>query len=149
MSSWTGPLPFFTEKELRCRCGCDAIKLDMSMAAHLVILRYEWDSPLRPNSVCRCTKHNDFVEGHPRSLHLIDNPAHPTDGSAAADIAWRHWPEANKIDFAQLAWRKGWSVGLHDGFCHIDRRKDAGLQQTVFLYNGRWNGSFSISDVRG
>jgi hypothetical protein len=65
----------------------------------------------------------------------------------AVDINWRGWRSDEKLSFAKLAYSMGWSVGLHDGFCHIDRRVDIGLSQVVFLY-GKWSGEFSVTQVR-
>jgi hypothetical protein len=67
----------------------------------------------------------------------------------AADIRWRGWPVDEQIAFAKLAWKMGWSIGLHNGFCHIDRRADlgvVGLNQAIFLY-GTWDGSFSREQI--
>jgi putative DNA primase/helicase len=33
----------------------------------------------------------------------------------------------------------GWSVGLHNGFCHVDRRKDLGLDN-LYFYGLLWDG---------
>lgn len=144
---YSNELPFFTRDELACQ-GTGIIKMDIHLAVHLPLLRLEWGKPLSPSSVCRTPKHNARVGGHPHSMHLTDNPKWPTDGTAAADIKWRHWPKDEKLRFAQLAWKRGWSVGLHDGFCHIDRRIDFGLQQAVFLY-GTWSGAFDPDEVMG
>lgn len=143
---WNRELPYFAETELRCQCGCGQLRLDIHFAAALPALRLAWGGPLIPNSVSRCREHNNAIPGHPRSLHLIDNPVHETDGAAAADITWRNWPIQTKLRFARLAWSMGWSVGLHDGFCHVDRRADVGLAQSVFLY-GDWSGDFGPDDV--
>lgn len=62
------------------------------------------------------------------------------------DVRWRGWPVADQLAFARLAWALGWSVGLHDGFCHIDRRQLAGLPRACFLY-GTWSGRFGVGDV--
>lgn len=145
---WQSELPYFTESELECQCGCGELKLDRRFAAALPVLRLAWGGPLVINSCCRCRTHNQAIGGHPRSLHLIDNPVHDTDGTAGADIAWRNWPEQAKLRFARLAWSLGWSVGLHNGFCHVDRRKEAGLAQAVFLY-GDWSDQFDPDDVTG
>lgn len=138
-------IEFFSERELACK-GTGVIKLDPRFAEALPKLRRAWGSALSPTSVCRTPEHNTKVGGHPRSLHLTENPAHPSQGCMAADIAWRHWPTSQKLEFAKLAWSMGWAVGLHDGFCHIDRRADIGLKRTVFLY-GTWSGAFSPGDV--
>ncbi len=139
--SWTGALPYFTEKELACQ-GSGVILLDDRFAARLPALRAECGFPLIPTSVCRTPEHNEDVGGHLRSLHLTENPVHPTDGCMAADIYWELWSKEKKLKFAQLAWCLNWSVGLHDIFIHIDRRKDIKLQQAVFVY-GSWSSPFN------
>jgi len=141
---WTGALPYFSESELACK-STGVVRLDRRFAAALPALRAKWDKPLVLTSVCRTPEHNTRVGGHPRSLHLTDNPAHDTEGTMAADIAWRDWPQAEQLQFARVAYCMGWSVGLHDGFCHIDRRYDIELPKAVFLY-GTWSG-FSRDEV--
>lgn len=145
---WSGDLPFFTARELSCRCGCGQVRLDQRLAAALPALRLMWGGGLTINSCCRCGAHNTKIGGHPRSLHLTDNPVHPCDGAMAVDIAWRTWPTQDKLRFARLALAAGWAVGLHNGFCHVDRRLDMGQPQSVFLY-GDWDGAFQVTDVHG
>lgn len=145
---WAEALPYFTRSELSCK-GSGTIVMDLRFAAALPALRLEWGGPLHPTSVCRTPAHNKSVSGHPRSLHLTENPHWPTNGTMAADIAWREWTTENKLSFARLAYSMGWSIGLHDGFCHIDRRADLKLPelpQAVFLY-GQWSRPFETYDV--
>ena len=139
-------IAYFTKKELACNC-CGIVKLDMNLAVHLPIIRHQWGEAMTLNSVCRCPKRNTEEGGHPRSMHLTENPRWATDGSCAADVAWRHWDSEKKLKFARFAWKLGWSVGLHDGFCHIDRRADIGLKQTVYIYEGKWSAPFEATDV--
>ena len=143
--TWYKPLPYFTAKELACK-ATGTIKLHDTFAAYLPALRAEWGAPLYPTSVCRTPEHNKGVGGHPRSLHLTENPVHPTSGSMAADLHWQDWPTKRKLRFARLAHKRGWSVGLHDTFVHVDRRKDIGLTQAVFVY-GQWSGEFKADEV--
>lgn len=146
MTPWTGAIPFFSVTELACK-GTGAVRLDPRFAAALPFLRVSWGRPLAPNSVCRTPAHNARVGGHPRSLHLTENPAHPgAAGTMAADLAWRDWPVADQLALARLAWRQGWAVGLHNGFVHVDRRADLGMARAVFLY-GEWAGLFGPDDV--
>lgn len=146
MDTWTGALPFFAPRELACQC-CNTILLDARFAAALPALRLAWGKPLSPTSVCRCPPRNRRAGGHPNSMHLTENMEHGTHGTAAADIHWWRWPAKTKLDFARLARKLGWSVGLHDSFCHVDRRTEcAGLPQTIFVY-GEWSNPFSLSDV--
>ncbi len=164
MTTWTDAIPFFKRHELDCQGtrkldqdgvpipGTGVIEMDIRFAVALPNLRIKWGSPLNTNSVCRTPEHNAAINngkgGHPRSLHLTKNPKHLTHGSMAADIPWRDWPTMRKLAFAQLAWRLGWSIGLHNGFCHVDRRKDIGLQQRVFVY-GTWDDLFTAADIKG
>ena len=145
MTAWTEALPYFPRSELACK-GSGVVKLDLRFAAALPALRAAWGEPLTPTSVCRTHEHNESVGGHPRSLHLTDNPYHSTEGTMAADLAWRDWEPQRQLDLARLAWRMGWAVGLHDGFIHVDRRKDIGLQKSVFVY-GTWSAPFNREDI--
>lgn len=162
MTPWTEGLPYFPKHELECRGtrriddfgvpipGTGVVRLDPRFAAQLPHLRVEWGSALIPNSVCRTPAHNASLNngkgGHPRSLHLTQNPVHPTFGTMAIDIAWRHWRSERKLALARLGWKLGWAVGLHDGFGHFDRRKDIGLRKSVFIY-GEWSAPFKLEDV--
>jgi len=144
--AWTAPIPYFSEDELKCP-GSGILRLDENFAVRLPVLRHEWGRPLIANSVCRSQSYNDQIGGHPRSLHMTRNPHHPTAGSMAADIRWHDWPAEHKCRFARLAWQRGWSIGLNDAFCHIDRRRDIGLHQTVFIYDGQWSMPFDKARV--
>jgi hypothetical protein len=126
--------------------GTGVIKMDPRFARALPELREAWGEPLLTNSVCRTPAHNTRIGGHWRSLHLTDNPHWPSVGSMAADIRWRSWSTTKKLAFARMAYSMGWSVGLHDGFCHVDRRADIGLTKRCFLY-GTWGGVFDPSEV--
>ena len=139
-------IDFFNHENIPCR-GTGVVKLDPHFKEKAKTLINSTSKKLYPNSVCRTPEHNRNVGGHPRSLHLTDNPVHPTAGCAAMDIAWRSWPEQEKLEFAKHCWSLGWSVGLHDGFIHLDSRTEsAGLPQAKFLY-GTWTGTFKVSDL--
>jgi hypothetical protein len=127
-------IEYFSESELQCK-GSGVIKLDPRFAAALSELRRAWGKPLSTNSVCRSPEHNKAVGGHPRSLHLTENPHWDTFGSMAADIRWRAWTIEDQESFARLALGQGWRVGLHNGFVHLDRLLDiAPESKKVFLY---------------
>ena len=150
MSNWKGELPCFAVSELSCH-HCGQLKLDLVFAMALVSLRYAWGSPLYLNSVCRCSEHNDDVDGHPNSLHQTENPVHATDGTAAVDVNWGTWPKEVKFKFAQLAWSLGWSLGLAQTFMHLDARAflpTLTLDQKIFHYDN-WTYIFSDVDIKG
>lgn len=139
-------MEFFSENELKCK-GTGVIKLDPLFESELPELRRDWGRPLYPTSICRSPEHNKSVGGHPYSLHLTENPKHKTGGTAAADLYWGNWSLDDQLEFAKLAWSRGWSVGLHNTFIHVDRRDTAGLPQTSFIY-GSWDNKFSPSDIK-
>ena len=145
MTCWHEGLPFFNADELACK-GTGVIKLNIEFASMLPALRCLWNKPLVLNSVCRTPKHNKSVGGHPNSMHLTDNPTHKLEGTAAADVRWYDWDKEDRLAFAKLAYSLGFSVGLHESFCHIDWRSAAGLPQACFLY-GSWDNSFTVNDV--
>ena len=145
MNIWTEALPYFPKSQLACK-GSGVIKLDIRFAVLLPLLRERWGKPLTPSSVCRTPTHNKAVGGHIRSLHLTDNPHHKTNGTCAADIRWADWPVSEQLRFAKLAYSLGFSVGLHQAFCHIDLRSIVGLPQAVFLY-GTWTNAFTPAGV--
>lgn len=135
MKPITTAIEFFSSEELACK-GSGVIRLDPRFATALVELRRAWGKPLSPSSVCRTPKHNaSLKDAHPTSLHLTENPKWPTFGTMACDIKWREWSLQDQLDFAKLALSRGWRVGLHNGFCHLDRLLDiAPESKKVFLY---------------
>jgi hypothetical protein len=156
----TTAIEFFSQAELECKGsrkieggtgkpGTGIIKLDPRFAAALPELRRAWGKSLNPNSICRTPEHNAKVGGNPNSLHMTENAKWPTIGTMAADISWRGWPVEEQLAFARVAWGMGWAIGLHNGFCHVDRRADLGLPnlpQSVFLY-GEWANNFNRDDI--
>lgn len=142
----TEPFSKFTAKELRCK-GSGVIKIDKRFADLITEFReFVWGLPINPSSVCRTPQHNLAVGGHPTSLHLTENPKHNTNGTAAMDCRWFDMSKKEKLIFARLAYKTGFSVGLHNLFCHLDLRTIAGLPQHCFIY-GEWDKHFNIGDV--
>lgn len=134
----------FSESELRCR-DSGLIILAPGFADRLRELRIELGRPMIVNSACRSAAHNRAVGGHPRSLHVCDEPHHPTGGCCAVDIsthvydehgdAWHERPDGYRGKLERLAWDLGWSIGYGRTFLHLDRRSDyTSLPQARFNY---------------
>jgi hypothetical protein len=124
----------FTPAELACRAS-GGLRLAPGFGDLLVILRLAYGQPMRVTSCCRSAAHNKAVGGDPRSFHVFDDPAHPTGGTCAIDIAAADAAIAH--DLVAAAMRLGWSVGVpRQGvrFIHLDRRDLAGLPPAVFGY---------------
>ncbi len=145
MRTWAEALPYFKRSELACK-GSGVVLLDIRFAVALPQLRQEWGEILHPTSVCRTPEHNKASGGKSDSLHLTVNNHRPSWGTMAADMSWRNWSTDKKLRFARLALKMGWSVGLHDGFVHVDWRTAAGMPRACFVY-GTWSWAFSPDDV--
>ncbi len=126
--------PSFAPHELACR-GSGLLQFHPGFLASLQSLRDAFGQPMIPNSGCRSRLHNAAVGGHPRSLHVADDPAHADKGQLgclAVDI--RTTDGVYRGDLFAVAWRMGWSVGWGAGFLHLDRRDFIGLARTSFDY---------------
>lgn len=126
-------MSYFTRGELECPC-CGLLRLHPGFMDELEALRQALAEPMNPTSACRCRAHNQRIGGHPRSLHVGDEPAHAAEGSLAIDIAAPDGAYRGRL--FSMAWRLGWSVGWNakKGFLHLDRRDLIGLPQTTFDY---------------
>lgn len=147
MEPVTTPIKFFTQSELECKGsrkkgpdgkgipGTGIIRMDFRFARELPKLREAWGRPVTPNSVCRTPAHNRSIKGANRnSLHMTENEKWGV-ATMAIDWPWRGWSEQEQEKFARLALSMGWRVGLHNGFCHLDRLLDiAPHYPKVFLY---------------
>ena len=126
-------LPNFSEDELRCK-GTGELRLAPGFAQALQGMRDALGHPMIVNSCCRAPSHNESVGGHPRSLHLTEGGR--TNGTCAVDIRARKGEaDEYRLTLAGIAWKRGWSIGYHDAFLHLDLRTEyAGLQQVRFRY---------------
>lgn len=126
--------PNFSKAELGCRC-CGGVRLPPGFAQALQGVRDAMQEPLLLSSACRCARHNQSIGGHPRSLHVFDQPHWPTGGCCAVDVVADMSREMFREKLLAVAWARGWSVGIHPKFIHLDLRSEyAGLPQTKFYY---------------
>jgi len=123
----------FTAEELSCPLARRG-KFDVRFLRLLGKLRAQFGSPMKVNSCARSHQHNVNVGGHKRSLHLMDNPAHPTLGAIAADISILGWPDVAKRKLINLAHSLDFSIGIGQNFIHLDARGEIGLTQTRWEY---------------
>ena len=75
-------MPFFSDHTdpalFHCSCGrpaCDAPAPSADLLAHLEMLRYRFEGPIRVTSGPRCAAHNAKVGGAPNSDHLTGQGA--------------------------------------------------------------------------
>ncbi|WLD56895.1 D-Ala-D-Ala carboxypeptidase family metallohydrolase [Salinispirillum sp. LH 10-3-1] len=122
---------YFTKKELACK-GTGIIRLAPRFADELLALRLELDEPMNLTSACRSKSHNTNVGGHPRSLHVCDEPYWPTGGCCAVDVGTTD--PAYRARLIKTALLMGWSVGVHKDFIHLDRGADFSARSEPMLF---------------
>ena len=128
-------LPNFSPDELRCK-GSGLLILAPAFGQALQGLRDAMGEAMTLNSACRSKAHNTSVGGHPRSLHVCDHPYWNTGGCCAVDV---RAPEGEmdpyRAKLAEIAWVRGWSIGFHPQFLHLDLRTAyIGRAQARFNY---------------
>ena len=127
---------YFSDDELKCKCGCNGLRLNYIFDSELMELRKAMNEPMFVNSCCRCKAHNIAVGGNARSLHVYDKPAHPSNGTCAIDIMRKN--KSYDLKLLLEAWDAGWSVGVTPTFFHLDTRTDVlKMPQVMFAYAGK------------
>lgn len=53
--SWSSP--YFTQDEMRCKCGCNQDGMDANFMERLTSLRADWGQPMTVTSAYRCPQH--------------------------------------------------------------------------------------------
>lgn len=125
----------FYADEFWCK-HCRKMKFHPGFMDRLQGVRTELQLPMHPTSGCRCAFYNREIEGHPKSLHILDEPQHPGQkGTMAVDIATSNGPYRGRLFV--IAYRHGFSIGWNAkrGFLHLDWRIAVGLVQTTFDYD--------------
>jgi len=136
--------PDFYASELASK-DTGAIRVSFSFIDALQLLRTRLGFPMVITSGCRTKAHNTEVGGHPRSLHICDEPrTHSWNTIPENESLERTVPGTLAVDVRAsrkyrgilftAAWKDGWSVGWGDGFLHLDKRIWIGLYQTTFDY---------------
>jgi hypothetical protein len=90
---------------------------------------------MRITGPARCKIHNAAVGGHPKSLHIFDEPQHAKQqGALGVDVEAADGAFRGKL--FSMAWKHGFSIGWNAKrkFLHLDRRDLIGLPQTSFDY---------------
>jgi hypothetical protein len=130
-----GALNYFSDNELKCRCGCGLLLLHPGFRSEINLVRDEFGGPLKVNSCCRCASHNVAVKGHIRSLHVGDFPAHADKGQLGTlGIDFDPVDGNAKGRLFGIMWKRGWSLGWNKNFLHGDLRIWIGMSQTTFEY---------------
>ena len=121
----------FTRTEFTCRCGCGLCNPDPVFMAMLQKAREISGIPYTIISGCRCTKHNQKVEGKPKSDHLPDKVTGLCRGAdiRAASDRQRFLIIKGLIE----AGFKRIGINLDKGFIHAGHNPD-NPQNVLFRY---------------
>ncbi|MBL8805907.1 MAG: hypothetical protein JNN22_03590 [Rhodospirillales bacterium] len=89
MAGWSSP--YFTEAELRCKCGCGRSDMDPEFMSRLDTLRAQWGRGITPTSAFRCENHPDEREkttvGAHRQGRAVDIPVNGPDAFRLIQLA--------------------------------------------------------------
>ncbi len=129
-------MQYFTDDELKCKCGCGALVVADGFETKLHNLRVSFGLPMIVTSCCRCPEHNkkeggampthSFVGSYHLTNHMVSN------GTCAIDIKRQGYDYDAKLISIALA--TGWSVGIAKTFIHLDRRIDYGQPAVIYFY---------------
>lgn len=98
------------------------VKLADGFGRDIDMLRGACRFPLKVNSCCRSAQYNDATDGHPKSLHVYDKPAHPTGGTCAIDIDTSMLDGTQKARLIEEALFLQFSILIGRNFMHLDTR---------------------------
>ena len=101
---------YFTEDEMRCKCGCGTLIVQPLHFFRMNLLRHAINSPLTPSSWCRCPDHNQAVGGK-------DTSSHP-EGWATDIVTFTLLFQVKIIFYAGVIGFHG--IGVGDTFVHLD-----------------------------
>lgn len=100
----------FSTNELKCKCGCNTIKINSQLLYALEVLRRLIKKPIIITSAYRCPAHNKAIGGVESSQHIQGN---------AADIIVKNM---SPNDVAKIAEGIFDGIGYYDTFTHVDVR---------------------------
>ncbi len=107
--------PHFTEKEFRCRCGCEILSVDRAFLERLERGRLRADIPFTVTSGCRCPEYNKAEGGKPNSAHVTTDERQ----CYAADV-WVTGSRTRGVIIPALVGVGFNRFGMANTFVHVD-----------------------------
>ncbi len=112
--------PHFTEREFRCRCGCEILSVDRAFLERLERGRIRADIPFTVTSGCRCPAYNRAEGGKTNSAHVTINvPGGTIKQCYAADV-WVTGSRTRGVIIPALVAVGFNRFGLANTFVHVD-----------------------------
>jgi len=103
---------YFSDKELRCSCGCGEMNINSHALEKLYALRHLFGNPITLSSAFRCKAHNKKIGGKPQSGHLTGE---------AFDIKVTNENDRKILDIAVGLGFNG--IGIANTFIHVDTKE--------------------------
>lgn len=107
--------PHFTEREFRCRCGCEILSVDRAFLERLERGRVRADIPFPVTSGCRCPEYNEAEGGKPNSAHITT-----ADRQCYAADIWVTGSRPRGVILPALVAVGFNRFGLANTFVHVD-----------------------------
>lgn len=107
--------PHFTEREFRCRCGCEILDVDQKFLERLERGRVRAEIPFTVTSGCRCPDYNKEEGGEPNSAHITTE----LKKCYAADI-WATGSRPRGVIVSSLVAVGFNRFGISKSFVHVD-----------------------------
>ena len=117
---------YFSEDELRCKCGCGEYYFNSGTLARLNQLRIEYNKPIPISSGYRCESYNiqkGYTQTH-ASGQAVDIPVNRKDAHRLLKLAFKH-------GFT------GIGVKQHgkSRFIHLDDLTDTNIRPNIWSYS--------------
>ncbi|WBK39772.1 endolysin [Desulfofustis phage LS06-2018-MD01] len=111
---YTGDLTTnFSRLEFACKCGCGFDTIDYAQLVELQTIRTLSNGKIIITSGCRCVNYNEWIDGAPKSQHLIGR---------ATDIISEVLSPKQLFDLLNTLKDGKGGLILYDDFVHTDSR---------------------------
>lgn len=108
--------PYFTEDEMRCRCGCGRLAMNDGTMVRFYRFREEWGRPIFVSSACRCELHPKEM-AKPLSRTLRPHIGVGDGGNAVDSMILPEFRYA----YIELAIKHGFTgIGVYSWGVHLD-----------------------------
>jgi len=109
-------LPYFTEDEMRCSCGCGRVNMHPDTMSRMVRFRKDWDKGIFITSGFRCLNHPE--EKKKSEITTVHRP-HYMDGRGRAFDS--PIPPVDRHRYVELAIQHEWTgIGVYPWGIHLD-----------------------------
>ncbi len=110
-------MQYFTENELKCKCGCGQLEYSSTLLDLLDEVRAEFGKPIIVNSCYRCSEHNNKIGGAKNSRHMHGHAVDLRISSMGARFNMTDYQYCFQL--VKLLCKYNVSVLIYSSFIHI------------------------------